>query len=488
MTSKKAIIIGAGIAGIAAAIRLRQKGYEVMVYEANGYLGGKLSEIKAEGYRFDAGPSLFTMPMLVDDLFTLCDKNPKDYFEYEPLDIICKYFYEDGTVINAYANDEKRIAEFSAKTNEKPESIRRFMAKSQEIYRLTHKVFLESSLHKIRTYLQWHTFTSFLQILKIDSLRSMNTANEAYFKDPRMVQLMNRYATYNGSNPYKAPATLNIIPHLENNFGAYIPTAGMHSISQSLAKLAIDIGVTFKTNTRVEEILVENKKAVGVVINNEHIMANMVLSNMDVYFTYKKLLPNIKTSNRIETQERSSSALIFYWGINKTFPELELHNILFSADYKAEFEAIFTQKTISKDPTIYINISSKHIKTDAPEGGENWFTMINVPNNEGQNWDELIAEARKNMILKINRQLNTDIEKYIVVEEILDPRSIEARTASYQGSLYGSSSNDKFAAFFRQANFSKDIDNLYFIGGSVHPGGGIPLALLSAKITANMIV
>jgi phytoene dehydrogenase-like protein len=179
--------------------------------------------------------------------------------------------------------------------------------------------------------------------------------------------------------------------------------------------------------------------------------------------------------------------LIFYWGIKKEFKELGLHNIFFSDDYRAEFDAMFKSQTIYHNPTVYINISSKMQKNDAPEGCENWFTMINVPNNTGQNWDTLIAEARKNIIDKINKSLGIELESLIENESILDPRTIESRTSSFRGSLYGTSSNSQFAAFLRHANFSKNIKNLYFVGGSVHPGGGIPLALLSAKIVGDMV-
>jgi phytoene dehydrogenase-like protein len=208
---------------------------------------------------------------------------------------------------------------------------------------------------------------------------------------------------------------------------------------------------------------------------------------MDVYFTYNKLLPNVKYPKKTLSQERSSSAIIFYWGIKKEFPELDLHNIFFSNKYKDEFDAIFKAKTIYNDPTVYINISSKIAKKDAPENAENWFVMVNAPANEAQDWDNLINETRKNVISKINAVLKTNIEKLIETEEILDPRTIESKTLSYKGSLYGTSSNSKFAAFLRHPNFKKNIKGLYFVGGSVHPGGGIPLCLLSAKIATNHV-
>ncbi|MDP5140486.1 MAG: phytoene desaturase, partial [Spirosomaceae bacterium] len=214
---------------------------------------------------------------------------------------------------------------------------------------------------------------------------------------------------------------------------------------------------------------------------------DIVVSNMDVTPTYRKLLPNEKHPDKILNQTKSGSGLIFYWGVKKEFPELGLHNIFFSDDYKTEFEHQFKHKTIYQDPTIYLNITSKHKPDDAPEGCENWFILLNAPANEGQNWDEIIAEARKNVIEKINRNLGINLEPLIAIEEILDPRSIEFKTSSDKGALYGNSSNNRFAAFLRHANFSNKIKNLYFVGGSVHPGGGIPLALSSAKIAAAMI-
>jgi phytoene dehydrogenase-like protein len=208
---------------------------------------------------------------------------------------------------------------------------------------------------------------------------------------------------------------------------------------------------------------------------------------MDVVPAYRYLMPEQKQPEKILKQERSSSALIFYWGIKKEFPQLILHNIFFSKNYQEEFSYIFDKKSIYHDPTIYINISSKEEKSDAPVGMENWFVMINVPYNDGQNWDELIKDARKNILKKLSRMLNTDVETLIISEDILEPRTIESKTQSYKGALYGTSSNSRMAAFFRHPNFSTKIKNLYFCGGSVHPGGGIPLALSSAKIVDSLI-
>ena len=187
-------------------------------------------------------------------------------------------------------------------------------------------------------------------------------------------------------------------------------------------------------------------------------------------------------------QPRSSSALIFYWGIRKEFHALDLHNIFFSEDYNQEFKYIFKKQQVYNDPTVYVNITSKENKSDAPKGCENWFVMVNVPSNTGQDWDNIINNVRSNILKKLSISLSVNLEDLIESETVLDPRLIESKTNSYQGALYGASSNNKFAAFLRHPNFSQQISNLYFCGGSVHPGGGIPLCLLSGKIVSDLIL
>ncbi|MBV8389219.1 MAG: phytoene desaturase [Mucilaginibacter sp.] len=488
MPAKKTLIIGAGIAGIATAIRLAAKGYSVEVFEANSYPGGKLAEVKQEGFRFDAGPSLATMPQYIDELFKLAGKDPSQYFSYQKLNIICKYFYEDGSRLTAYADEEKFISEVDKLTGEGT-ALRRFIKNSRRIYELTDHIFLQKSLHRFKTYLNQNAFKSLLRFGQIDTFRTMHQANNKFFTDKRLQQYADRYATYNGSSPYQAPATLNVIPHLEQHFGAYFPEGGMYQIVNCLVELAKSLGVKFHYRSKVDEIVLKNKKVLGIRVNGKTIDADVVVSNMDVWFTYHKLLsqsPQYRPK-KILNQERSSSALIFYWGIKKQFPELDLHNIFFSDDYRAEFDHIWQKQTIYHDPTVYINISSKLRPDDAPSGCENWFVMINVPSNKGQDWDQLIADARVNILEKLSRILKTDITELVVSESILDPRSIESGTSSYQGSIYGTSSNSRYAAFQRHANRSSQIKNLYFCGGSVHPGGGIPLCLLSAKIVTEWV-
>ncbi|MCW3082803.1 MAG: phytoene desaturase [Bacteroidetes bacterium] len=485
--NKKCAVIGAGVSGLAAAIRMRNKGYAVTVYEANAFAGGKLSSESCKGYRFDMGPSVFTMPQYVDELFVLSGKNPKEYFNYIQLDPVYRYFFEDGTRVDSYHGKEAYAAEMSKIMGDSKERILKYLDHTEYVYHLTADVFLHNSLHKLRNFFTKNVLKGLLNFGKIGAFETMNEANEKAFTDKKLVQIFNRYSTYNGSSPYLAPATLNVIPHLEIMEGAYYPEGGMVAITEALLKLGKDLGITYRFSTPVRQIMTERKKVTGVKTDAGIDHYDVVISNMDIYNSYLKLMPDVKKPEKTLRQPKSSSAVIFYWGIKKEFKELGLHNILFSENYPEEFNTIFEKKSIYSDPTIYINITSKHTPGDAPAGCENWFTMINVPNNSGQDWDALVVEARKNMIKKLNRVLKTDVEQYIDCEMILDPRVVEARTSSAFGAIYGNASNNKFAAFLRHANFSKEIRNLYFCGGSVHPGPSIPLCLLSAKITTGLI-
>lgn len=402
-------------------------------------------------------------------------------------DVVCNYFYEDGTTFSALA-DETEFAKSASQTFDVDKNkILDYFKKSKKKYDLTASLFLEKSLHKTSTYLNTDTLKAIFNVNSLDIDTTLSDYNSKVFKDKRLVQFYNRFATYNGSSPYQTPGIMSMIPHLEQYFGTYFPKGGMHSITMSLFQLAKDIGVTFNFESKVDQIITEDNKAIGIKTNGTIIKSDIVVSNSDIVPTYRQLLKGHKAPEKILQQPRSSSALIFYWGISKQFPQLDLHNIFFSEDYKTEFDYIFEKKEVHHDPTVYINITSKEEPDDAPEGHENWFTMINVPSNTGQDWDVIVANARQNIIKKLSRLLNEDISKLITFESILDPRRIESNTQSYQGALYGASSNNKYAAFLRHPNFKSKIADLYFCGGSVHPGGGIPLCLLSGKIVSDLI-
>lgn len=482
---RTAIIIGSGIGGLSSAIRLSLKGYSVIVLEKAAAAGGKIAQFEEQGFRFDMGPSLFTLPALVYELFTLAGRNPKNYLDVVELPVTCNYFFPDGKNIKAWSDHDKFVNEVVESGIER-DVIENYLEKQSFLYTHTSDFFLFNSIHKISTYVGTAGQKSLKALHRLDAFTSMHTRNEKTFGNHHLTQLFDRYATYNGSDPYRAPATLNMIAHLEHNTGAFFPTNGMYGIIEGLTKLALELGVEFRFNEGVKTITTYGNEVTSVISEKQSYTANIVVNNTDVTYFYRHLLPNKNMYQKLSKRERSSSALIFYWGVNLQ-SDLDLHNILFSADYKAEFDGLFLTKTFADDLTVYIFISKKVVGTDAPADKENWFVMVNAPENVGQNWEEQTAKARKIIVAKIEKMIGINIESKIETEKVITPVEIEARTASVNGSLYGHSSNSAMAAFLRHPNFSHKYKNLYFVGGSVHPGGGIPLCLASAKIVDGML-
>jgi phytoene desaturase len=482
----KAVVIGAGIGGLGASIRLAKLGYDVTVFEANNHVGGKMNNLQLGEWRFDMGPSVFTGPEYIKELFDLCGEDFSS-FDYTKLDESFTYFFPDGQYFSLSAEEKELIATFEKELGEDPKVVRKYLKKSGDNYKAIAPLFIETSLHRWKGLLNKKLVKALSRLSKYKLSSTMHQENTSTFRNPKTVQIFNRYATYNGSDPYKTPAMLNMIQHLEMNEGVYLPKKGMVNIAHSLRELAEKQGVTFRFLEKVEGINLTQNKVSSVTTAQGTYTADVVISNMDVAFTYEKLMPSAARPKKTLRQEKSSSAMVFYWGIRKQFDQLGVHNMLFSADYSKEFKALFDDHLLQEDPSIYINITSKAIPSDAPATGENWFVMINVTINKGQNWEEYRKQAREKIIHVINRTLDTSIEDYIEEEFVMDPVFIEETYSGKFGSIYGNSSNNTYAAFNRHPNFSKNIKGLYFAGVTVHPGGGIPLALNSAKIAVECL-
>ena len=489
MKSGRIAVIGAGLGGLSAAVRLASRGFHVEVFEKNPGPGGKANTMECGGYRFDTGPSLLTLPSVLEQLFEEAGEKSEDHLDPVKLEVICRYFYPDGSVINAYSDTRKFAEEIGRKTSDTPESVKRYLEYCAEIYGITYQTFLYHCLCEPSRIFSPDTWKAVIKLGSIDFNRTMDQANRSFFDDPRTVQLFNRYATYNGSNPYVTPATFNLIQHVEYNIGGYAVKGGIHEIPKTIYRLALSKGVVFHFETCVEKINHSHGKVEGIRVNGEDIPFDVVVSNSDVSRTYRNLLDdtNSRPARRYDKLEPSSSAIVFYWGIKKEFPQLDVNNIFFSPDYPAEFRDLFERGVVPSDPTVYVNITSKVDGSDAPDGCENWFVLVNAPYDKGQDWDKFRREAREAAIRRISEALGEDIEKLIECEDHLDPPLIGKRYLTLHGSIYGISSNSKTAAFMRQQNRSLRYKGLYFAGGSAHPGGGMPLVILSGKIASDLI-
>jgi phytoene desaturase len=484
--SKNAIIIGAGLGGLCAAIRLAKKGFAVTVLEKNAAVGGKVNIVEASGYKFDTGASLLTMRHVLEELFVFAGKRVEDYLDIVPVEPICRYFWSDGTRFDASQNLAKTESEIlRTAPGGEVENFRKFLADARRKYEVSEKTFLAHSLNDLPKLLR----PKYLRdLLAISSMRTLDAHVKNYFASPKLRQLFNRFATYNGSSPFQAPATFALIPYVEFGLGAWYAKGGMYEIPRALGKLADELNVKIKTNSEVEKILVRNKKAIGVRLKNgERLESDFVIANSDAVETYRNLIESENT--RIENLEPSSSGFVLLLGTKKRFPQLAHHNIFFSDDYFAEFEAIFKDLRPARNPTVYVCAATRTDRTQAPEGCENLFVLINAPHTGAQtNWEKEKRDYRDLIVGKLEDSGLKDLENSIDFEQIITPEDFEKKYRANRGSIYGVSSNGIFSAFLRPPNKARKIENLYFVGGATHPGGGIPLVLISGKLTADLIL
>ncbi len=486
---KTAAVIGAGVGGLATAIRLAAKGYLVDVFEKESVAGGKLAELSAEGFRFDLGPSLFTQPERVEELFLLMGENPADHFRYHRLPSVCRYFWPDGTRLTVPSDPDEFAFECRRVLDVDSSALSEYLIKARNLFSMAAPLFLDQPFPTREAFMSPGGQRIGKNPFILDAFVSLHRRNARVFRDPHMVQLFDRYATYNGSNPYKAPATLKMIAHLEHNLGAFFPEDGMYSIARALTNLAIRHGVRMHFDSMVQRVNrnAEGDRVTGIRYQGRDREYDAVVSDVDINTFYRTGMIDYMPPVFGRKQALSTSAMIFYWGVEGVHPELDLHNILFAGDYREEFRHLFQLKQMYSDPTVYIFISSKQVSGDSRPGHENWFVMVNAPENVGQDWEQEIRNTKEVILAKIKRILGISLSEKIVFEHIEDPRTIEKRTGSWHGSLYGNSSNSRFSAFSRHPNSRSKIKGLYFTGGSVHPGGGIPLCLASAKIVADLI-
>ena len=480
--SNQCVVVGAGIGGLSCAIRLATAGFQVTVVEKNESVGGKMAEVREAGFRWDTGPSVITMRHVFADLFQSAGRRLEDYIRLLPVDPLTRYFYADGTVLDA-TDDVRRMAQQIRELS--PADVagyEAYLKYAAEIHRVTGPVFI---------YDQPPTWRQFLQVplrdwFKADGLRTMNQAIEAHVQSPKLRQLLGRFATYVGASPYIAPATLNVIAHVELSGGVWYPAGGIYQIAEAMAMLARELGVVVKTNCAAARILHEKGVVAAVeTTSGERLPAGAVISNVDVSTTFTRLLPDLPYQ---PPKEMSCSGFVLLLGIAGETPALAHHNIFFSDDYPAEFTAIFDNGVPAEDPTIYVAITSKTDKSHAPDNHENWFVLINAPAaNDHYRWSEH-KQVYRDLVLEKLAGRGFDVTNRIKVERILTPDDLAAGSGAWQGALYGASSNDRWAAFRRPHNRSRALKNLYFTGGTTHPGGGVPMVTLSGKVAADLVI
>ncbi len=485
------VVIGAGVGGLAAAIRVAAAGHDVTVVERLGHVGGKLDEHRAEGFTWETGPSLLTLPRVFHDLAAVAGRDLDDLVDLVRLDPICRYRFADGTGFDHRADLDAAAAEAEALAPGAGRQWRQFLHGAETVWNVSERTFFAGPMASPIELLR--RMRSPRDLAAIDPLRTLHGRASATFDDPRLVRWADRYATYSGSSPFAVPATLRCIPHLEQHQGAWYVRGGLGRLAAALGDLATGLGVDIRTGCDVERICRTGDRATGVgLVDGEVLRADAVIANADALHLYRDLLPHRRARRRAERAERSSSGFVLLLGVEGETEDLAHHNISFSSDYRAEFSSLFATHTPIRDPTIYVAASSVSDPSQAPDGHENWFVLVNAPafsTSQPSGADAQDVEkgwgGYGDHVLEVMAARGWDLAGRIVHRSEITPVDIADRFRTPGGAIYGTSSNGAMAAFLRPGNRGP-IDRLYVCGGSSHPGGGLPLVAISGRIAADL--
>lgn len=488
----KVVVIGAGVGGLATAARLAVKGHQVLVLEQSDRVGGKLATYRRDGFAFDTGPSLFTLPAVYRDLFLKTGKAFEEEVDLQPIEPAFGYHFADGSFASIPGVDPARCASAmgDAFGGRAADDWRDLMDRAARMWQLTRQPFLQSPLQGWKTLLPLAKPSDVRTIAPWSTLRGLGTST---LSDPRAVTILDRYATYSGSDPRKAPAVLATIPYIEQEFGAWHLGGGLGTLADALVRRCGERGVEIETGVDVTSITTNESGVTGVVANGSHHSADIVVANADAGTVYSSMIDDPRARKLAKDISRSDSSLagfVLLVALRGRTPGLHHHNVWFPENYDAEFDAIFgKQPAPVDDPAIYVCAPDDPLMRPDDEH-ESWFVLVNAPRHDpdrGVDWDSPgLADAYADRIIYLLAERGTDISDRILWREIRTPADLERSARAPGGSIYGTSSNGARAAFARPANTSP-IPGLFLVGGSSHPGGGLPLVGMGAEITAEAI-
>lgn len=480
----RAVVIGGGLGGLAAALRLAVRGWAVTVCEQGATLGGKMNRWAGGGFTFDTGPSLITMPWIFEELFADAGRRIEDCVTLRSLAPIANYRYADGaefdytTDLAAWLDTVRRL------DGRDVQGFLRYMALGARLFALSKDTFLGQPLFAPP---KRHALAALRHLPLRYAWGNYHCTVTAHFHSPHLRQLYDRYPTYVGSSPYQTPAMLSLIPYIEYACGGWFIMGGLYRLVEALTHLLEERGVELQTNARVDRICAQGKQVRGVELaSGEAIPADVVLMNGDAG-AVAGMLEGAPGPTGLPAEQRSLSGIVFLLGLKRRAPGLHHHNVFFSADYHVEFGELFGQGLFPSDPTVYVNIPSRSDPSCAPDGGEAVYLMANAP-ADGAAWDDArTAEARKRIMARLAASGFSIAQSDIAVEQVITPEDMARRYAMPGGAIYGCHSHGWRNAFLRPPNKDRRMQGLYYVGGSVHPGGGTPVVLQSAKIAVDLI-
>ncbi|GAA0485125.1 phytoene desaturase family protein [Alkalibacterium sp. m-11] len=491
--SKTVSVIGTGVAGLASAIRLQHAGYDVTIYEKSEMAGGKMHQLKKDGFTFDVGPSIVMMPELYREVFELAGRNPDDYIPMQRLDPMYSAFFEDEKI--DVSSDLVKLVEHLEGIGE--EDVIGFLGYLKDIYErftIAKEYFIQRPFRKSSDF-----YNPFMikQAMKLKTFDSANHSIGKFVKDKRLQQILSFQTLYIGISPMNGPSLYTIIPMIEYLYGIWFIKGGMYTMASSMEKLFFELGGQVKYGAEVDEIVIENKQATGIKLNGEKILSDYVMCNADFPYAMKNLVKNTKakgkyTDKKIDSMKYSCSCFVMYLGMDKKYDKVDnIHNFVFSKDLDENLEDIFEGKLLDQ-ASFYVYIASKLDEDLAPEGKDGLYVLVPVSDLSTAKYEwtnNTIAHYRNQVINKLKTIEGFEtIEDDIISESYTTPKDFESKFNAYNGATFGLRPTLTQSNHFRPQAKSKTVENLYFTGSSTHPGAGVPIVLTSAKIATEELI
>lgn len=490
---KKIIVIGAGVAGLSAAVRLQKLGYEVTLYEKDRQVGGKMNQIKTAGFTFDLGPTIVMMPEIYREVFEFCGKDPDDYISTKKVDPMLKLYFNKEEPIE-FSNDLIELTK--TLENISPEDTQGYFAFLADIYQrytIAKEAFITKSF---RGFWDFYNPKSLWAGIRLRTFSDAYTSISKFVKDDRLRKSLAFQTLYIGVSPYQGPSLYTIIPMIELFYGVYFIEGGMYTLATSLARLFEELGGKIVYETSVDEILIDNKIAKGIRIGKEQVMADAIVCGADFPYAMKELIPDERkrgkyTNKKIAKFEYSCSCFLMYLGLDKKYPEEHLHSIYFAEDFKQNVDDLFERGKLPDDPSFYLYRPSLMDDSLAPEGQEGLYVLVPVPElSKYEKWTEQTMQAYRQKIIRLLKEktIFKDIDEHIVSETLITPKDFSERFNAYNGATFGLKPTLKQSNYYRPHNKFSAAENLYFCGSSTHPGAGVPIVMQSAKLAVEELL
>jgi phytoene desaturase len=487
---KTAVIIGAGIGGITISIYLAKSGYDVSIYEKNYFPGGRCGQLIHEGHRFDLGATMLLMPGIYREVFESLGLDFDELMEIKPLEDLYKLYFDDGEEIVFTTDKKKMEAQHEAIEKGSYFKSESYVSEGYKFYKIAHKKLIGRNFYN---FFEFATLKNVVMLFKLKTYLTHQRYVQRFFKNPHLQMAYTFQNIYVGQSPFDAPAFFSMIPAIELIEGSYFPKGGIFSVVEKLQAEAIKSGVKFNFDKEVSEIQVNSVRAESVVLTDGKIIsADLIVANADLPYVYRELLPDKKESQRLEKLKYSCSAMVFHWGLDKKYPQLAHHNVFLNDGFRTGLKVIFKEKAADASPSFYVHAPTRTDPSAAPEYHDTLSVIVGIGHldeTREQDWNKFRNISRDAVIGRLKKAGLTDIEEHIKHERCYSPKTWESAYHVTKGSVFGSLSHSLFQmGYFRPHNRHNYYKNLYFVGGSTHPGNGIPLVLLSAKLTAERIL